>query len=85
MQVCFHILENQIQILIILGSDDIVQFDNVGMIEFMQKYDLSIGPLGVCGMLESIKYFFESEDISGFFVVDFPDMPIGSTANFFNK
>ena len=58
MQICFHEFENQVEIFIILGSNNIMQFDEVGMIKFMQEYYLAKSSLCICGMLKSIKDFF---------------------------
>ena len=47
-KVSFHEVENQVDILIVFGSNYIQEFDYVLVtIEFLQKYDLSEGPLGI--------------------------------------
>jgi hypothetical protein len=56
-QVDLHVLEDKIDILVVLGSNDIVQFNYVLMIELLQEHDLSIGPLRICRVLESVKDF----------------------------
>ena len=65
MQVCLHILEQDVHILVIICPYCLVYFDNVGMLELFQYLDLAIGPLGICGMLKCIEYFFECEDAFG--------------------
>lgn len=57
MEICFHEFENQVKILIILSPNNIMQFDEVGVIKFVEEYDLAKSSLGICGMLKSIKNF----------------------------
>ena len=46
------------------------------MIRLFQDLNFSVGPLGICGMLESIKYFFEGKYFLGWALLNFPYMPI---------
>ena len=62
-----------------------MEFDYVFVFEFRKEHDFAVGALCIGGMLESVEYFFKSKYLSGFFVWDFPDMPIGSTSNFFEE
>jgi hypothetical protein len=51
----------------------------------MEEDNFAIGALGVCGVLEGIEYFFECEEFAGFDLVDFPDVTVGATADFFEE
>lgn len=62
-----------------------MEFDDIGMIKFVEEDNLSVGSLGICGMLESIEYFFECQSLISFFIGNLPDMPIGSTSYFLDK
>ena len=49
------------------------------MIDFLKKDDLSVGSLGVGGVLEGIEDLLEGQSLSSLSVSDFPDNSIGST------
>ena len=83
MQICFHKLEYQIQILIVLCFYYVMQFDDIIVIELVQKHDFTIGSLSISRVLKSIEYFFKCQSLTVLFVCDFPDMSIGPTTNFF--
>lgn len=51
------------------------------MVELLQDHHLAECPLGVRGILESIKDLLESVDLTGFEMLDFPDVPVGPTAH----
>ena len=48
MQICFHILKDQVQVFIVLGTDHSVKFYNVLMVDLMQEDYLAIGTLSIC-------------------------------------
>lgn len=85
MKIRLHELEDKVEILIIFSSDDLVQFDDVGVIELLQESDLAKGALCVGGVLEGIEDLFECEGISWFFICNFPDVAIGATAYLFDE
>lgn len=60
-----------------------MEFNNIGMAEFVEENNFAVGPLGVGGMLEGVEYFFQSKDFACPFICDFPDMAIGSAADLF--
>jgi hypothetical protein len=63
MKVCLHELEHKVEILVIFGTDHLVQFYDVGVIKLLEEGDLAEGPLGVGGVLEGIEDLFQSEGI----------------------
>jgi hypothetical protein len=79
MEVGFHELEDQVEVFVIVGFDDVVEFDDVGMVEFVEEDNFSVGALGIGGVLEGIEYFFECEGFPSFFIIDFPNMSICAT------
>lgn len=53
-----------------------MKLDNIGMFDIVEESDFSEGPLGIGGMLESIKYFLESYDSFGPLIDRLPDVPV---------
>lgn len=85
MQIRFHELEHKIKILVVLSSDYLMKFDNVWVVELLKEDNLAKGALSICGMLERIKNFLESESVAGLLVGDFPDVAVRSTAHLLEK
>ncbi len=81
MQICFHKLKHQVQVLLILGLEDSVQFDNILMIELFQNGHLAISPLSINRVTKRIEYFFECESFAGAFLLYFPDVAVGTAAH----
>lgn len=84
-KVCLHKLKYQVQIFVVLSFNYSVEFYNIFVIDLMQKDDLTISALGVCGVLKSVKYFFESKGFACFNLLNFPNVAVSSTADFFEK
>ena len=81
MQICFHKIKNQIQIFIILCSDQILQTDNVRVpIKLSQEDHLSKSSLSICRILKCIKHFFDSNNIFGLFIDRFPYHSVSALA-----
>lgn len=83
MQIGLHVLKDQVHIALVCGLDDFVEFDNIFMFHLMEEGDFSVGSLGICWVLKSIKYFFEGKSLLWFFIDYFPYMAIGSTSKKF--
>lgn len=83
MKVGFHELENQINVLVIVGPEGIVEFYYVGVLGLFENLDLAIGALCVGGMLKGVKYLFECVYFFGGFFLHFPYMSIGTGSYFF--
>lgn len=81
-QVGFHELEHQVQILIVVRFDHIMQFYNIGVVELVQEHDFPEGTLRIRGMLESIEDLLKRHCLLGFPVGHFPDVPVGPAAQF---
>lgn len=54
-QICFHEFEEQIYVLVILGSDSLVKLNYVLVIDLSQYLYLSIGALCIRGVLEGVE------------------------------
>ena len=54
------------------------------MVQFHEKHDFSIGSLRIGGIIKGIEVLFECLNFLAFFISDFPDVSIGSTAYLFN-
>ena len=57
-EVCFHVLKDEIKVFVIFRTDDVQQFDDIVVVELMQVAYLAVGTLCVDGMLEGVEYFF---------------------------
>ena len=75
-QVCLHILKDQIEVLVILRTDNIMQFNYVFMVQFVQIANFAICALGVDGVLEGVKNFFKRKCGVCFAVCDLPDVTV---------
>jgi len=54
----------------------------VRVLEFLEKHDLAVSSLGICGILEGIKIFFQSVKPVIFAILHFPDDAVSSTPDF---
>lgn len=83
MEISLHIFEYHVDVLIVFCSVYLVQLHYVLVVEQLQKHDLPVGPLSVCGMLKCIEDLLQSEYFLRFPIPHPPDVSIGPTANFF--
>lgn len=82
-QVRVHEIENQVDITVVFGSDDVLESNDVFVpIKLLQEYDLSESTLGICCILEGVEVLFKGHDLFGPFVNGFPDNTVGSLAKF---
>ena len=81
-EVDIHELEQDVDIPLVVGTDHLFQLHNVRVLELLQKHYLSVGSLGICGVLKCIKVFFESEGTMTTSLGHFPDDPVGPAAYF---
>ena len=81
MKIGFHELENQVDVFVILSSENVVEFDDVRVVHFVQESNLSKSSLGVSRMLERIKDLLESNRGFCLSVDGFPDMAVSPTPN----
>ena len=57
-QICLHELENKVNIPIIVSFDGVEKLNYVYVVNLPKNFNLSVCPLSICGVLESIEYFF---------------------------
>ena len=62
-----------------------MQFDDVGVGQFVQIYDLAIGPLGVDRVLKGIEYFFQGQGLVCFAVDYLPNVSVCTRAHLFGE
>lgn len=60
-EVGLHKLENEVDITIVFGAMDVVEFDDVRVIEFIEEHDLAEGALRVGGVLKGVENLLESD------------------------
>lgn len=78
MQIGFHKLKQKVNVLVVIGSDSIVQFYDVWMIQLFEDFDLAIRPLCVSCVLKRIEYLLKGEDSFGLFLLYLPNMSIST-------
>ncbi len=62
-EVCVHVLEDQIDVACGEGGKNLVEFDYVLMFDLFEDGDLTEGSLGISAVLEGLEYFFEGEEL----------------------
>ena len=85
MQIDIHMLKHQVNIFVVTCPQNILQNYDVWMLQLLQKHDLSVSSLSICGVSESIEVLFESFDFVGLFVDDFPNYAVGTAADLLDK
>ena len=84
MEISIHEIKDQVNVSIVLSSDNVLQPDDILMPrQLLQKDDLSEGSLRVCCILECIKVLFESHDVFGLLIYGLPHDTVSSLA-FYN-
>lgn len=76
----FDVLENQVDVAAVLGFDDVQQLHDPGVRYLAQVQDLSVGPLRVSSILESVADLFNGADRPRPFVDDLVDYAVGAAA-----
>ena len=85
MQVSVHKVEDKIDVAIIFGTNRVLQANNVLVtVQFLQKDNLSEGPLGIRGILESVKILLERDNFLGTLVNSLPHDTVGTFTEFLN-
>ena len=69
----------------IFGNEDLMKFDDVGVLYFFEDGDFPKSSLGIGSMLKRFEYFFEGISFSIGFMEDFPDVAIGAGAKFLDN
>lgn len=79
-QVGLHVLKDEVDVPIIVCLEHVEEFDDVLVsMEFLKEHDLTECTLGICGILEGIKYLLECNCLSCFLVYCFPHNTISLT------
>lgn len=79
MKICIHKVKNQVDVSVVLCSDDILKSNDVFVTcQLLQENDLSECPLGICSILECIEILLQCYDVLGFFINGLPDNSISS-------
>lgn len=85
MEIDIHMLEEKVDIFVISGSDGLLEIDDIAVFQLPQEHDLSVGPLGICGIREGIEIFLQGLYCFCLPVDDFPHVPVCPTSNLFDK
>lgn len=80
-QVSVHKVEHEVDVAIVLGSDCVLQSNDVLVaIQLLQKDDLAEGPLRIGGILESVEVLLQGDDLLGPLVNGLPDNTVRTLA-----
>ena len=85
MQVCFHKFEDQVQIFVVIGFKQIMKLNYILMFKLVEEHNFTIGPLGICRVLERIEYFFQGQSLACFLISYFPHVSVCSASNLLDK
>ena len=81
MQVSFHELKHQVQILLVLGLHHPEQLYHVVILQSMQDLNLPIRALGIAGIPKCIEYFLQGVDFVCFLLPGLPYVAVGSASH----
>lgn len=75
-------LEDEVNIFVVLGPDDVIDFDDVFVFELFEEHDFAVGSLSIGGVGKGVEVFFEGFQLLCLAVSHFPHNPVGSTSDF---
>jgi hypothetical protein len=76
-EITFHVLEKKVKIEIVVGLDNLFEFDDILMFgQFLKVANFTVSPLGIDFILKGRKHLFEGKDLISFFILNFPNVPI---------
>lgn len=81
-QVDVHVLENQVNVLVVVGFYYLLHHDDVGVAELLQEHDLPVRSLGVSGVLKGIEIFLQGVHCLLLSIHHLPHVTICPTAYF---
>jgi len=84
-QVSLHLVEHALDVLVVLGADDVEQPHNVLVaVQLLQEHDFALGALGVSRVLESVEDFLECDDFVVGLLLGLPHDPVCSFPQLLN-
>ena len=81
MQVGFHELKNQVQILLVLRLHHPEQLYHIVILQAVKDLNLPVCALGIDGIPKCIEYFLQGVDFVCFFLPRLPYVPVGSASH----
>ena len=54
-EIALDVIEDEVQIKLVLGFDDFLELDYIGVFELVEEYYFAVGALGIGGVLESVE------------------------------
>lgn len=84
MEIDIHMLKDQVDVLIIFGTDRAFKANDIGMLQLPEEHDLSIGALRIGGVRKSIEVLLQSLDLLALPVNNLPDMAVCATTDLFD-
>lgn len=80
-QIDIHMFKDQIDVLIILGSNGTFKINDIRMLQLSEEHDLSIGTLRISRVRKSIEVFLQSPHLFALTIDHLPNMTICTTAD----
>jgi hypothetical protein len=78
-KIAFHVLKKKVKNEIVVGLDDLFEFDDIFMLgQFLKVANFTVSPLGIDFILKGRKHLFEGKDLISFFILNFPNVAIGA-------
>jgi hypothetical protein len=80
-EVGLHVVEDHVDVLVVLGLDDVEQADDVFVaVKLLQEHDLSESSLRICRIVERVEHLLEGDLLSVLLVDGLSDDSIGTFA-----
>ena len=80
-EVGLHELENEIKILFVAGPEYVMQFDDVGVTNFGQNLNFSVGSLRINIISKGSEYFLKRKGLMRSLTLYLPDMSISPASD----
>ena len=82
MQIDVHMFEDQVNIFVVLGPDDVIDFDDVFVFELFEEHDFAVGSLGIGGVGKGVEVLFEGFQLLCLAVSHLPHNSVSPTSDF---
>ncbi len=82
MQVDVHVLEHQINVLVVLRPQDFLEYYDVWVLQLLQKHYFPVGPLSIRRVRESIEVLFQGPVLFAGLTLRLPDDAVSAAAYF---
>jgi hypothetical protein len=74
--------KNQVNIFVVLGSDDIIDFDDVFVFKLFEEHDFAVGSLGIGRVGKGVKVLFQGFELFCLAISHLPNDSVSPTTDF---